>query len=91
MFPRPLTTKEKMWLKFALSLLPAKRSKRYLEQLDNLQVWDMCRCGDPNCHTVYFLQDRPKLFAIVHTNTDDGRELIIHADAEGRLGELEVI
>jgi hypothetical protein len=29
--------------------------------------------------------------ALVHTNTEDGRELIVFADRDGRLVELEVI
>lgn len=91
LFPRPLTEQEEAWLRYALSLLPAEESEHYLKQVDALQVWDICKCGDLNCHTVYFLQDRPKVFAIVHTNTEDGRELIIHADADDRLAELEVI
>ncbi|MCG0279053.1 MAG: hypothetical protein L5656_11125 [Thermanaeromonas sp.] len=64
-----------------------------MAQIEGLQVVDMCRCGDPGCHTVRFQHYRPgKSVALVHTNTLDGRQLVVFVDEEtGLLTELEVI
>lgn len=65
----------------------------YLAQIENLMVVARCGCGDPNCHTVDFQHYRPgRSVALAHTNTDDGRELIVFEDEEtGHLTQLEVI
>lgn len=39
----------------------------------------------------HYLEQVLVVFAIVHTNTEDGRELIVHEDTEGKLAVLEVI
>ena len=72
---------------------PPVDPKPYLAQVDSLQVVDACRCGDPKCHYVRFQHYRPgKSYALVHTNTEDGRELIVFEDEEtGLLTELEVV
>ncbi|SMB96919.1 hypothetical protein SAMN00808754_1708 [Thermanaeromonas toyohensis ToBE] len=76
-----------------LPLDPPIDPEPYLAQIERLQVVDMCRCGDPGCHTVRFQHYRPgKSVALVHTNTLDGRQLIVFVDEETELlTELEVI
>jgi len=76
-----------------MPLGPPVDPEPFLKQLDSLLVVDECRCGDPNCHTVRFQHYRPgRSHALVHTETDDGRQLIVFADEETRLlTELEVI
>lgn len=65
----------------------------YLAQLDGLAVVDRCACGNPACETVRFRGYRPgRVVALVHTETNDNRELIVYVDEEtDMLAELEVI
>lgn len=65
----------------------------YLAQIEDLVVVARCGCGSPNCCTVDFQHFRPgRSVALVHTNTDDGRDLIVFEDEEtGYLTQLEVI
>ncbi len=64
-----------------------------LEQIDELQVIEMCSCGEPNCHTVKFQDfETGKSVAIVCYHTEDKRMLIIHINENnGKLAELEII
>lgn len=65
----------------------------YLAQIEELVVVDRCRCGNLKCHTVDFQHYRPgRSVALVHTNTEDGRELIVFEDEEtGKLTQMEVV
>lgn len=65
----------------------------YLAQIDSLVVVSKCKCGNPGCHTVDFQHFRSgKSVALVHTHTEDGRELIVFEDEETNfLTQLEVI
>jgi hypothetical protein len=65
----------------------------YLAQVDELVVVDQCKCGQPGCRTVSFQHYRPgRAVALVHTETEDGRVLIVGVDEEtDGLAELEVV
>lgn len=65
----------------------------YLAQLDGLVVVERCGCGNHACETVTFRGYRPgHAVALVHTETDDGRVLIVYVDEEtDELVELEVV
>ncbi|MBC7343521.1 MAG: hypothetical protein H5U02_13935 [Clostridia bacterium] len=55
----------------------------YLAQIDGLMVTSQCSCGDPRCHTVkfrHYRQGKGKSVALVHTTTEDGRQLIVFID-----------
>ncbi len=65
----------------------------FLDQVDSLIVTDMCRCGQADCHTVYFQHYRGEpTGAIAFHFADDGHTVIVHVDDKtGKIGELEVI
>lgn len=65
----------------------------YLVQIDNLRVVKICRCNEPDCHTINFQHwQRGLSRAISVSQIEDGRMLIVEVHKETNLlSGLEII